>query len=1109
MIDFRILGPLEAVDRDGPMALGGPKQKALLALLLLHRNQLVSTSRLIDELWGERPPPTAIKIVQGYISNLRKVLGDGVLVTRGHGYVLHMQPGAVDVDRFESLAAQGRRALRHSDGAIAAARLQDALALWRGPALADFAYEPFAQGEIARLEDARLAALEDRIEAELMLGDHGVLVGELEALVGEHRHRERLLAQLMLALYRSGRQADALSAYHRARTAVSEELGLEPGPQLRTLQQQILNHDPALDPPIMFTASSTDHARAARGHKLIVLGGALLLAAAISAAVVELTAGAGNGLRAAPNSVAEIDIRTNSVVAQAAVGARPSAIAFGFGSLWVADLDDHTISRVDPHTLRTSQTVPVDDPPTAVAAAGGAIWVVDSNPTADYVAVNRIDPQFGTVQSVARVGNVVPGTPAAAAANGSTLWVAPNDGDLTRLDARTGKVVQHVDPNAAPTQTAVVAGAVCVTDIAAGTVTRVDPSGLVTTPIPVGPDPTGIAVGDGAVWVADAGDDSAVRIDPTTNAVTTTIGVGESPSGVSIGAGSVWVANSGDGTVTRIDPATGAVIATIEVGGSPQAVTIADGHAWVTVDAQSLPPTSVPARGGTLRVDSLEDVDSMDPALADGPLSWELLYATCAKLLNYPDKPGPAGSQLVPEVAQSLPARSADGKTYTFTIRRGFRFSPPSNEPVTAEAFKHAIERTLNPRMKSQVASEFADIDGARAYMAGQATQITGVIAHGNKLTIRLTAPAPDFLSRVTEPAFCAVPTDTPIDPNGEPTIPMAGPYRIASYVPGQGIVLTRNPNYHGDRPHRFARIDVAVDVPGPRAVAEVEAGTADYANFSEIPGADVAALDARYGAASQAAQHGHQQYFVNAAAQLDLLALNTHRPLFASTRLRRAVSYAINRTALARLGDAFVPLPDHPTDDYLTPGVPGYGDLHIYPLTPDLAAARPLARGHAGAVVVLYTCDIAPCGEQAQIIKTDLAAIGLRVDVKTFSLDTLLVKLATPGEPFDIAWEGWIPDYADPDALLNSLLESGTAVPTFVSPTYNKLLAAAAELTGAERYATYARLDAQIDRNAAPLIAFGNLLSHDLFSARVGCQVYNTVYGIDLTTLCVRNGAR
>lgn len=248
VIEIRVLGSLEVVDQDGVVALGAPQQRALLAVLVLHRGEAVSSDRLIDEVWGEQPPASANKLVQGYVSGLRRVLGDGLLVTRGHGYALQTQRGEVDVDRFESLLAEGRAALRDGDPQRADQRLREALGLWRGPALADFVYEPFAQAEIARLEEARLAALEDRIDADLMLGEHRRVVGELGALMIEHPARERLVGQLMVALYRCGRQTDALEVYQRARTRLSADLGLEPGPALKALHVQILEHDPALAP---------------------------------------------------------------------------------------------------------------------------------------------------------------------------------------------------------------------------------------------------------------------------------------------------------------------------------------------------------------------------------------------------------------------------------------------------------------------------------------------------------------------------------------------------------------------------------------------------------------------------------------------------------------------------------------------------------------------------------------------------------------------------------------------------------------------------------------------------------------------------------------------
>ena len=1106
MIEFRLLGSLEVVEGDRRLALGSPQQRALLAVLLLHRGEPVSSDRLIDELWGEQAPASAIKIVQGYVSNLRKVLGDGLLVTRGRGYVLQAEPGQTDLDRFESLVAEGRRALQEDDAGGAAALLREGLGLWRGPPLADFAYESFAQSEIARLDESRLAALEERIDAELALGEHGRLVGELEALVHEHPLRERFIGQLMLALYRSGRQADALDSYRIARGRLVEELGLEPGRALHELERAILEQDPALDLSSRHRRPAVPPAagRTKPGGLLIAAGGAVLLAAVI-ALVVTLTGSGTSTVTVAPNSVAAIDVRSNRVVGATVVGARPGPIAFGSGSLWVANLDDQNVSQVDPHTLQTQRAIPVSDPPTGIASAGGSVWVVGSGPTATFVSVSRIDPQYDTIDRVARIGNVVPGSPAAIAARGSSLWVAPSSGELTAVDPASGRITGRLDPNSAPAAIDVGAGAVWVADSDADNVTRVDPTG-VPDPLAVGHDPSGIAVGAGAVWVTDTEDDSVVRIDPTTRSVTTTIPVGHQPTGIVVGAGSVWVANSGDGSVTRIDPETDKPIAGITVGGSPQQITIAADRAWVTVDAQTIPPAGATAGAGTARVDAPYDFGPVDPALAYDRRAQSVLYATCAHLLNYPDKPGAAGSQLVPEVAQSLPTRSADGRTYTFTIRRGFRFSPPSNESVTAQTFKYSIERSLDPRMRSPLAPEFRDIVGASAYMAGKATHITGVVAHRDTLTIRLTVPAPDILARTAMPIWCAVPTTTPIYPRGLRQIPSAGPYRIADYTPNQGIVLTRNPNYRGNRPHWLARIVIRFRVSTQRAIAQIEAGTADYALGFAYDTGQAATLTARYGPGSPAAKQGHQQFFLNAAAQLDLFALNTHRPLFSDVRLRRAVNYAIDRPELARLGDVYQPVPEHPTDHYLPPGMPGYRDVHIYPSTPDLAKAKQLASGHRGATVMLYTCNVSPCREQAQIAKNNLAAIGLRVEVKTFPGETLFAKLGTPGEPYDMGRLGWLPDYLDPGAMLDVLLNR--SVLDLRRLNLASALAAASRLTGAERYLNYARLDADLARNAAPLLAVGNLSGIDFYSARIGCQVFAPAYGPDLAALCISPSA-
>jgi DNA-binding SARP family transcriptional activator len=256
MLEFRVLGPFEARDGDRVLPVGRGKPTALLALLLLHANEVLSVDRLIDDLWGERPTSTARKALQVYVANLRKVLGAKAIVTRSPGYELRLEPDAIDLHRFEDLVDEARAALAAGDANAASALLSDALALWRGPPLADLAFERFAQPEIARLDELRLAAIEERVEADLALGRHGELVPELERLMAEHPVRERLRGQLMLAHYRCGRQVDALDAYQAARDALVDELGIEPGPALRELQRLILVQDPSLATPALAEAPS-------------------------------------------------------------------------------------------------------------------------------------------------------------------------------------------------------------------------------------------------------------------------------------------------------------------------------------------------------------------------------------------------------------------------------------------------------------------------------------------------------------------------------------------------------------------------------------------------------------------------------------------------------------------------------------------------------------------------------------------------------------------------------------------------------------------------------------------------------------------------------------
>ena len=287
MLEFRLLGPVEAVADGRPVSLPAEKPRALLAVLLLSRNRVVSVDRLIDELWGDEPPETATKALQVYVSQLRKAIGADRVLTRSPGYSLRVDDGELDLDRFEQLVREGREQLGAGEPKTAARLLEEALGLWRGPALAEFRSQAFAEEAGARLEESRLAAVEERIEADLALGRHARLVSELEELVARHPLRERLRAQLMLALYQSGRQTEALELYRRTRETLVDELGIEPSPELQELERAILRHDPSLQPgrPRLPQPDQGSPPTPRRRYQLVLPLLAVLILAAVAAAL--------------------------------------------------------------------------------------------------------------------------------------------------------------------------------------------------------------------------------------------------------------------------------------------------------------------------------------------------------------------------------------------------------------------------------------------------------------------------------------------------------------------------------------------------------------------------------------------------------------------------------------------------------------------------------------------------------------------------------------------------------------------------------------------------------------------------------------------------------
>lgn len=614
MIEFRILGPFEVSNGGQPLDVGAGKQRGLLVLLLLHAGEVVSTDRVIDALWGERPPPSALNSVHVYVSQLRKVLGNGRLETRGGGYLLALKPEQLDLGRFERLLGDGRELLASGDADRAARALRGALGLWRGSPLSDVASEPFAQGEVARLEELRFVALEERIEADLALGRHAELVPELQGLIREHSLRERLRAQLMLALYRSGRQSEALDAYQQARKMLSTELGLEPGRMLRELEAGILRQDARLDPP----AQPPGPPRRPRRKRpaLVAIGAAFLLAAAVALVGTKLTGGAARSPpEVLPNSLVRIDPITLKPTDVVPIGDAPDLVVLAGGFVWVThyvlrdtssgalrNAGDRTLTRVDPSTGE-AKVVGGLAPCGLVADPSGDVWVANCFPPSSGGGANvtRVDAATLEFDATWRV----PGDEGfyrGLAYGGGSLWVSDVFGPSS--DRRKRYTVTQVDPQTGAQRSIRLArptdaflawsegyGDLWMSNFGVGSVSRLHAeTEVVDETIAVATNPGHLVVDGDIVWVADWAAPQVVRLravgPPRPRSVPLPV---KKPAAVGVwnvaaGAGAVWATAARDRTLWRIDRKTNDVIP-ITMRYWPTGVAADGDDVWVTVRA--------------------------------------------------------------------------------------------------------------------------------------------------------------------------------------------------------------------------------------------------------------------------------------------------------------------------------------------------------------------------------------------------------------------------------------------------------------------------------------------------------------------------------------------
>jgi ABC-type transport system substrate-binding protein len=509
-------------------------------------------------------------------------------------------------------------------------------------------------------------------------------------------------------------------------------------------------------------------------------------------------------------------------------------------------------------------------------------------------------------------------------------------------------------------------------------------------------------------------------------------------------------------------------------------------------------PASGVKDGGTLRLNvSATDVQSIDPAIDYEFIGWQLEYATCLKLMNYPDKPGPAGNVLTPEAAVGSPTVSRDGRTFTFTIRSGLRFN--TGEPVTAATFAAVFNRNLNPKLQSPSVAFIGDVKGAQAVIKGRAKTASGIVVKGNRLSVTLVASAPDFLARVAMPFFCAVPLDTPV-PLTANSLPSAGPYYIANRTPNRQIVLQRNPNYRGPRPHHVDSMTVTVNANFNQSLLQVRSDEADYDMYGFPPTA-TSQLGKQYGI-------NKGRFFVHDSNSINYIAINTRR--VSDLSVRRAINFAIDRPAMVRQAGV---LAGEPTDQFLPPTLRGYRNAELYPLTaPNLAKAKVLMRGRT-MKMVLYSPNDPVAQSQDQVVAANLKAIGIDVTPKPLSFSALLAAVGDPTEPYDLVLLGWLADYPDPVDFLNAKLSGTQITPSnnpnlslVNDPTLNRRLAEASLLSGPRRYSTYGRLDVDIMRTVVPWVPLFVPTVREFVSSHVGCYLFQEAQAaMDLAHVCLK----
>jgi len=1067
-LTFGLLGPFE-VRRDGQsLALAGRRQRAILAMLACEPGHAVSVERLVDGVWGDPAPPGVVTSVQSYVFHLRQVLEPDrprgtpgtVLVTVPGGYRLDVDPETVDVARFEDVVAAADAAAERREPGAAAAGYRAALALWRGDVLEDLGDHDFVAPVRVRLDERRAAALEARIRTELDLGHHTAVVAELGTLVIQHPLREGLHAELMLALYRTGRQSDALAAYRYLHEVLDTELGIEPSPPLQELHTRILQQDPTLawDPPV---TSEPHHAvQPAPGPEPDRGRSRVRALAVVTAVVLGLAGGATLPVAEAPvaaaavpaNALSELD-ESGRVVASVLVGTNPTAVVAGGGAIWVLNAGDSTVQRINPSTHTVEQTIEVGQDPRGMAITGDDLWVTNSaDRTVTRINIDNNEP----------VADIDVGTrPDAIAAGPAGLWVA-NSGDNTiqRIDTESGQPGRPVYVDDGPDGLAVDETSVWVANGRSGTVMQIDAETRSPTSasIRVGSGPRGIVRTGDEVWVADELSATVTRIDVDTRRPHP-VDVGDGPTDVAVLGGDVWVAEKYSGDLLRVDRES-ADVERFYLGAPVHGVAVADGRLWVVSGAFA----STSHLGGDLRLalagDAADDRKywaAFDPVITYDIFSWQASRIVYDGLvaLQYS---GADPQVLVPDLADAVPTPTDGDKTYIFNLRPGIRYSDGTE--VRASDFELGVQRALRvgprPDFYAGLVRDRTCLEEPRRPCQLRAGAVVADDAAG-RVTFHLDVPDPMFTYKLT---LFVVPTPpgTPVGPLTSP-LPGTGPYQIVSPAPGSVLTLTRNPWFQQwsipAQPAGFPDTITWTTLPtAAESVQAVEQGRADLVDVTlggvTEDSASMKQLVERLRLTTPGQLHRSSMMGTL------FLALNSSRPPFDNVLARRALNFAFDRTkVIEQAGPSLA----HATCQLMPPSMPSYrnhcpytagrpdGEYH----GPDLGRARALVRasGTVGAQVEVgaFVGDDDPL---MPYVVDVLRSLGYRATVRRFQFPAGWDKMRGAASGLEVVPSDWTADYPAPSTFYDITSCAGStaaAVHGYCDPEMDRRAAEAALL--------------------------------------------------------------